>query len=352
MGLTPDDDKFLEQQRSAQFVDIISEKLSALSEKVEAANLLDSTKGPLKVAYTTPGTYDWEPPAGYSFARMRLRGAGAGGGSGRLSGSNTNRRGGSAGGGGQFIERVIRLSDYTLPVSLVIGQKGIGGAAQVTSSTDGNPGTDGGDTTFGTYFKAAGGKAGLGGNNGAVLGGQGGNIEGETTPVATAGLNAYGEIGANGGDGTIEGGSSESGGAGGGGTTLNSTAKAGGSSSRGGPGAGAGGGSAAGNNTPQDAGSGGKARSYAKGGGAIGGTSGVSPTAGDNGADSTDPSDHAGDAGGGGGGGIAAGNTAGMPGGNGGFPSAGGAGGGAGTGTGPSGKGGDGGDGYAEFLYF
>lgn len=305
--------------------------------------------------YTSDDT--WTKPTGAKMVDVILIGGGGGGGSGRKSGSNTQRRGGSGGGGGQIARHTFIASLLDATVTVDIGAAGGGGAAQTTGSTDGNNGNDGGNTRFvgvtssTVFLLAGGGKKGLGGTNGAVVGGQGGTAWDGTNQTAGDGQYGGGEIGGNGGDGATPGGAAEHGGGGGGGAgTGGGAAAAGGGSVYGAAGGASGGGSTGANNTVSAAGVGGNYQSYATGGG---GTAGSAPS-GNAGNGGSPPYTRWGGAGGGGGGaGINGVNsTAGGTGGAGGNYGAGGGGGGCGTGTGDSGAGGSGAAGLAVIITY
>ena len=126
--------------------------------------------------YTGNTTYS--PPDNLLYARVVCVGGGAGGGSGRI--TNATCTGGQSGQGGLIMANVLYKSQLTATTyNIVIGAGGAGGAAvSNVAATDGNSGTDGGNTTFGTvstatYIKALGGRAGLRGT--AV--GNSGNIQ-------------------------------------------------------------------------------------------------------------------------------------------------------------------------------
>jgi hypothetical protein len=121
--------------------------------------------GPDIQVFTSSGTWSKKPWA--KRINLFMRGAGAGGGSGRRGAAGTARSGGLGG----FAGATFSLTDYLLPsklpdtVTVTIGAKGTGGIAQTVDSTNGNDGTAGGDTTFGSLFVAAGGLKGPGGTN-------------------------------------------------------------------------------------------------------------------------------------------------------------------------------------------
>ncbi len=156
-------------------------------------------------SYTVPPientTLTDEPvPAGTAGCYVTLLGAGGGAGSARNA-SSGNAYGGSGGGGGAKVFRTfIPVADLGSTYSVTQGLKGVAGAA--VSSGDGNPGTDGGNSSFvsgSVSLVAGGGKAGLAGTTSAAAGGAKG-----TTSVS-------GVTGATVADGTAGGGSGEDG---------------------------------------------------------------------------------------------------------------------------------------------
>lgn len=128
--------------------------------------------------YDIAGTYTWTWPDGVDRAVVTCKGSGGGGEAG------TAARGGDAGGGPAFAERLVLKTDATAAVQ--VPAKGIGGI------TSGQDGTDGGDSSFiqsssvVEYCAAVGGKGG-----GAALGLGG---------LASA---SYGTIKKNGGNGGL-----------------------------------------------------------------------------------------------------------------------------------------------------
>lgn len=91
--------------------------------------------------------------------RIILVGAGAGGGSGRVSNANTAASGGLGGGGGAIITQELIVADFptTTTLNITIGAGGNGGAAIATTSTNGNLGSNGGNSFItlneqGNYF--------------------------------------------------------------------------------------------------------------------------------------------------------------------------------------------------------
>lgn len=117
--------------------------------------------------FTSNGT--WTKRAGAKVVEGVLIGGGGGGGSGRKGGSGNNRAGGAGGGGGGYTPFKIQASLLGATESVTRGAGGVGGAAQTGNTTDGNTGQPGGTTSFGSWFSAAGGDGGVGGDAGSVL---------------------------------------------------------------------------------------------------------------------------------------------------------------------------------------
>jgi hypothetical protein len=118
--------------------------------------------------FTTSGT--WTKPASANFVMVEVWGAGGGGGSGTRQAVGTNAYGGSAGSGGSYYSRLFKASDLSSTVAVTVGAGGTGGTAITVDSTVGNPGTSGGNTTFGSYLTVYGGNNGVGGNTTGATG--------------------------------------------------------------------------------------------------------------------------------------------------------------------------------------
>ncbi|WP_140668740.1 hypothetical protein [Pseudomonas arsenicoxydans] len=116
--------------------------------------------------FAQSGTYLKRPGAVHVFALVI--GGSAGAGSGRRGAPSTNRCGGMAGQGGAVAEDWLDASQLPENIAIIVGRGGIGGASVTTDDTNGNAGTNGGDSWFGTSadtwsLVASGGMAGLGG---------------------------------------------------------------------------------------------------------------------------------------------------------------------------------------------
>jgi hypothetical protein len=99
-------------------------------------------------SFASSGT--WVKPAGVQNVKVLLIGSGCGGGSGRSGAALSNRFGGGGGTSGYINLVDFRAQDLASTVTVTIGAGGTGGAGVVNA--DGNPGTFGGKTSFGTYL--------------------------------------------------------------------------------------------------------------------------------------------------------------------------------------------------------
>jgi hypothetical protein len=290
--------------------------------------------------FTASGTYT--KPAGATFVMVECWGGGGGGGSGRLASGETNVSGGGGGGGGSYTYRLFKASDLAATESVTIGAGGAGGAAVVSANGNGNDGSDGGNTTFGSFLSAYGGGDGkggvsinqaFGGTSGGVLsagltaGGAPRSINVATNATSASVTGQFGGLTQSTGLGQASG----FGGGGGAAASAANPGNIGGSSYQGGAGGGGGGGV---NNSdvPQAGGDGGS-KTGANGGGGAGGAIGSNGVAGTT-------------LGFGGGGGGGATSAAGGTGGTGGIAAGGGGGGGSITTS--SGAGGAGGNGLVR----
>lgn len=119
--------------------------------------------------FTTDGTWINPSPSISKYVLIRLVGGGAGGGSGRKGADGTARAGGGGGSGGAVVEFWALTTDLGATESVTVGAGGVGGAAVTSDSTDGNPGTIGGSTTF-SVGTARGGNFGTGGTTTSIGG--------------------------------------------------------------------------------------------------------------------------------------------------------------------------------------
>lgn len=117
----------------------------------------DFLRNPVDIQeFTSDGT--WTKPAFGTIAMVELWGGGASGGV--YSDPDTQNRSRNGGGGGEYIKKLLKLSDLGSTESVTTG---LGGASQTASgSDDQKDGNAGSDTTFGSHLTANGAP---GGNN-------------------------------------------------------------------------------------------------------------------------------------------------------------------------------------------
>jgi hypothetical protein len=128
--------------------------------------------------FTTSG--NWTKPAGAQFVMVEAWGAGGGGGGGSRQASTSDRAGGGGGGGGAYVSKVFKASELPsspTQIAIAIGLGGAGGVAASADNTNGNAGTMGGNTTFGTFLTAHRGAGAAGGTTADILGGGGGGTQ-------------------------------------------------------------------------------------------------------------------------------------------------------------------------------
>ncbi|MGQ7792910.1 DUF2793 domain-containing protein [Faunimonas sp. B44] len=113
--------------------------------------------------FTASGT--WTRPAWAKLVRVICIAGGDGGASGATRGAGVAVSGGGGGGCGAMTEANFAASDLAATVAVTIGAGGAGGAAVSASSTNGNAGSTGGSTSFGSHLQAT------GNNNTAATGG-------------------------------------------------------------------------------------------------------------------------------------------------------------------------------------
>jgi hypothetical protein len=149
------------------------------SDPVALVEVYEFTRTTKPAAATgSSGSYTFTIPAAAKAVEFFAIGAGGGGGSGRRGAAGTARFGGGGGGSGGVMiltRSVAELASRT--VSIVLGAGGAGGAAVTANDTNGNPGTNGVDTTLvisGVTLFASRGGFGSGGTAAAGSGGSGG----------------------------------------------------------------------------------------------------------------------------------------------------------------------------------
>lgn len=154
--------------------------------------------------FTTPGANTWTKRAGATMVTGVMISGGGGGSSGRRGATATDRHGGSGGGGGDTCAFTIQASLLGATETVTVGAAGTGGAAVAADNTDGNPGTVGTSTSFGTWFKAVAADGAAQGGTSAQPGNPGGytgligsnqtagyNTQGGASDLAQAANNAF-----------------------------------------------------------------------------------------------------------------------------------------------------------------
>jgi hypothetical protein len=193
----------------------------------------------------------WTRPSSVTLVHLFGCGGGGGGGSGAQTSATVASSGGGGGGGGDCHEVWLKAGDAGSSQTITVG--GAGGAGGALSSgttpTNGNPGTQGGNTTFGssvcgfcTFFGGGGGQGGRDSAN-ASIGGAGGSPWAQGASASATATTGCADGNGNGGGGA-SGALDHTGlcGSGGGGAATNGTANVGGYASVGAPGGGGGGG--------------------------------------------------------------------------------------------------------------
>lgn len=110
-------------------------------------------------------TYTWNKPPSVKYIQVCAVGAGGGGGSGRKATTSGIGQGGSGGGGGAIVWVTLDASVLPSSVTINVGAGGAGAAGKLANG-DGNTGTAGNSSSFGTWVVAEGGSGGIGGGNG------------------------------------------------------------------------------------------------------------------------------------------------------------------------------------------
>lgn len=116
--------------------------------------------GGTTVTQTLTATGTYTPTPGMKYARVQVVAPGAGGGSGRRGAAGSARSGGQGGAAGGYSEAWFSAAQIGASQPVTIGPPGTGGAAVTVDNTNGNPGTGGGNCSFGTLLMATGGPAG------------------------------------------------------------------------------------------------------------------------------------------------------------------------------------------------
>lgn len=146
----------------------------------------DWSLAPLVNDFAASGTWTKAPKA--SLVVVEECGGGGGAGAGRRGAAASVRCGGGAGGHASFMREVFQASLLGATETVTIGAAGTGGAAVTADNTNGNNGTAGATTSFGTWVVARGGGLGSGGT--ATTGSQGqsygGSLNGSITNPAGA----------------------------------------------------------------------------------------------------------------------------------------------------------------------
>jgi len=134
--------------------------------------------------FSSSGT--WTKPAGSIAVLVECWGAGGGGGSGRRGATSTSRASGGGGGGGAYTYRWFDAADLTSTVTVTVGAGGAGGAAVTVDTTNGNSGSTGGNTTFGSYLTSFAGGGGVGAGGTPAVGRAGTPLEAASASIAAA----------------------------------------------------------------------------------------------------------------------------------------------------------------------
>jgi hypothetical protein len=114
--------------------------------------------------YTWNGAVQtWTKPAGARVVEWIIISGGGGGGSGRRGALTSWRQGGSGGSGGGINTGKANASAFGETENVIVGGGGAGGAAISSNDTNGNNGTDGGQSSFGATLKSRYGNRGLAG---------------------------------------------------------------------------------------------------------------------------------------------------------------------------------------------
>lgn len=102
---------------------------------------------------------NWNKLAGAVYVDIVVIGAGGGGASGRKGGTTNAAGGGGGGAGGSYTARSFQASLLAATESITVGTGGTGGAAVTGTNVNGNAGTAGGNSSFGSWATVSGGGA-------------------------------------------------------------------------------------------------------------------------------------------------------------------------------------------------
>ena len=192
------------------------------------------SKSPQVDKFTSSGT--WTKPSGAKFVEVTLIGGSAGGGSGRVSASGVNANGGGGGGSSAIVHFTFDADDLGATETIIVGAKGLGGAAVSTNDTDGVDGTAGGETSIGTgattKLRTYTANPGLGGKSATAGTGGVSSIGATAFNTGQGSGGSSSSNGAIGQSGTNSSGFNTVGGASGGGIPTNNIASPGGTGSR------------------------------------------------------------------------------------------------------------------------
>lgn len=185
--------------------------------------------GPVVVnAYSVPGTYTWNKPAGAVLVDIWCLASGAGGGAGRRGAAGTSRTAGGGGGGSGLSLGTFPANEIPDSLEVVVPAGGAGAPSQTVDDSNGAAGANGGlayvRVSASTYLIRAGQPAGGGGGGGnGVAGAAGGASQGSFFGGSGGASSATGLVGVIGG-----GGPGSAGGGSGGGITAGDVVSAGG----------------------------------------------------------------------------------------------------------------------------
>jgi hypothetical protein len=196
--------------------------------------LVNYSKSPQIDTFSTSGT--WTKPDNAKLVEVILVGGSAGGGSGRVGAAGTAATGGGGGGSAAIVHFKFDANDLDATETIIVGAKGVGGAAVSTNDTDGNDGTSGGETAIGvginnklrTYTA----NPGLGGKNAAAGSGGSSSIGATAFNTGQGSGGSSSSTGAIGTSGTNSSGFNTVGGASGGGVSTANVPANGGAGSR------------------------------------------------------------------------------------------------------------------------